>query len=209
MKQDNIQNAVDADLEGRIKKAETALQIKKNTVEQAQQDMDQAKNELNELKHQRDVKYITSLQGKTDWELVFNYNPDETAYIYDYRESILAAYGLNKTGHYHSETLQHIFNIAFETNSLDERQKIKEKVELILSHLKFNPKDNTKSIFIENIRNDELGQWELLVSGSDGNYSLLKTNYSSGRFELKFESLDALLEKVQSLSDVAFEALAE
>ena len=57
------------------------------------------------------------------------------------------------------------------------------------------------------MRNDAEGQWELVLSGNDSTYALVKTNYSSGRFELKFESLDALLEKVQSLSDVAFESL--
>lgn len=200
-------NAVEACLADQIIKAELEVQNKRNALKKAQNAMDQADNALYQLKHQRDVIYINSLQGKPDWELVFNYSPDETAYIFDYRESILATHDLKKTGHYHSETLQHIFYISFETDTAEEREKIKTQVEFILGHLKFNPKENTKSIFIQNMRNDENGQWELELSGEDSSYALVKTNYRSERFELKFESLDTLLEKVQSLSDVAFESL--
>lgn len=202
-------NAVEATLAEQITKAELEVQNKQNALKKAQDAMDQAKKALNELKHKRDVIYISGLEGKPDWELVFNYNPEETAYIYDYREGVLATHDLKKTGHYHCETLQHVFYISFETDTAIEREKIKKQVELILSHLKFEPKNNIKSIFIENMRNDAEGQWELVFSGNDNSYTLVKTNYSSGRFELKFDSLDALLEKVQSLSDVAFESLNE
>lgn len=205
MKPEN--NAIEVCLADQIIKAELEVQNKRNELKQAQDAMDQAENALYQLKHQRDVIYINSLQGKPDWELVFNYSPDETAYIFDYRESILATHDLKKTGHYHSETLQHIFYISFDTNTAEERDQIKAQVEFILGHLKFNPKDNTKSIFIENMRNDAEGQWELQFSGKDSSYALVKTNYRSERFELKFESLDTLLERVQSLSDVAFESL--
>lgn len=205
MKPEN--NAIEVCLADQIIKAELEVQNKRNALKKAQNAMDQADNALYQLKHQRDVIYINSLQGKPDWELVFNYSPDETAYIFDYRESILASHDLKKTGHYHSETLQYIFSISFDTNTAEERDQIKAQVEFILGHLKFNPKDNTKSIFIENMRNDAEGQWELQFSGKDSSYALVKTNYRSERFELKFESLDTLLERVQSLSDVAFESL--
>ena len=205
MKAEN--NAVVACLADQIVEAELEVQKKQIALKQAQEAMEQANNSLYQLKHQRDVIYINSLQGKPDWKLAFNYSPDETAYIYDYRESVLASRDLKKTGHYHSETLQHIFYISFETDTSEEREKIKNQVEFILNHLKFNPKDNTKSIFIHNMRNDAEGQWELLFSGNDSTYALVKTNYGSGRYELKYESLDALLKKVQSLSDVAFESL--
>ena len=61
MKAEN--NAVEACLADQIVEAELEVQKKQIALKQAQEAMEQANNSLYQLKHQRDVIYITSLQG--------------------------------------------------------------------------------------------------------------------------------------------------
>ncbi|EOZ8645449.1 hypothetical protein ACQWTT_001200 [Acinetobacter baumannii] len=192
-------------LEEQILLAKKEVKKKKNTAQAAKKRLDDAKRRLYQLEYQRDDEYIASLNGQPDWKLIFSYNEEETTRIWDYRKEVLSEVGLERTGHYNEVTRQHIFCIFFETNSIDELYLKKSQVEFLFSHLKFDP-DGYKKIVIQKVKGEENYLWELVQTKKSNEFLVTHRAYSNLRESFEFNSLEAALEKIQSISDVAFES---
>lgn len=191
-------------LKAAIKNAQKDVNKKKKAVEVAEKNLTVAENHLYSLKCQFDSEYLHSLQGKPDWKLIFTHNIDETGIIYDYREQVLKEYGLERTGQYNIATNQHVFCIDFESNSKNELLHKTTQIAFVLKNLKFDP-DGKKRIAIHNVKDDDDNYWELIFLKSLKKYKVVCFSNSEVIESYNFSSLGAALEKVQNISDIAFE----
>lgn len=188
-----------------IQVAEKNVQDKTQVYENSKNSMLMAVSDLYQLRSTRDALHIKNLNGSPDWDMVFNYTPNETEVATEYRHGLLKQYHLIQTGHFNHKTEQHCFAIQFETDTADERLLIKSRVEFILNNLKVNPETHTKSITLENMRDETWNEWELGVAQKEKKYSIIKNEYGIKRELLSYNCLEDALEKIQSLSDIESE----
>lgn len=184
-----------------IKVVEQDVNEKKQAFEIAQSRLKQAREELFRLRNSRDAFHIQNLNGQKDWNLVFNYTPNETDEASEYRVSLLKEHNLIQTGEFDSATQQHCFAIKFESDMEDERLLLKSKVEFIFKNLKVNPETGVKSITLENIRDDSWSDWTLVFNPVEQKYSVIKKQYGIDTEMFAFSCLEEILEKIQSISD--------
>lgn len=197
----NLQNS---SLEERIKIAKRNVTRKEKSVEKAEENLSVATNELYALKCERDYYYIQSLKGVPDWELIFAYKAGQTQIINEYRKNAFDSKGIEMHGSYSSDTMQHNLSIFFETNDKSEVNSYIPKIEFIFQHLKFK-KNNIKCIMVRNMLDRDC-IWELEYSGDSKLFSIVKTAYHRERERYSFTTLDAVLEKTQSMSNISFES---
>lgn len=188
-----------------IKVAERNVQDKTQVFEIAKNSMLMAISELYQHRCTRDALHIKNLNGSPDWDMVFNYNSNETEVATEYRHALLKQYHLIQTGHFDSKTEQHCFAIQFETDTADERLLLKSRVEFILNNLVVNPETHAKSITLENMRDETWNEWEMLVVQKEKKFSIIKYEYGIKREMFTYNCLEDALEKIQSLSDIESE----
>ncbi|EPF6482861.1 hypothetical protein MMD27_000291 [Acinetobacter baumannii] len=184
-----------------IKVVEQDVHEKKQAFEIAQSRLKQAREELFQLRTSRDAFHIQNLNGQKDWDMVFNYTPNETNVATEYRESLLKEYELIQTGNFNCATQQYCFAIKFESDMEDERLLLKSKVEFIFKNLKVNPETGMKSISLENIRDDSWSDWTLEFNPVEQKYSVIKKQYGIDTEMFAFTCLEEILKKIQSISD--------
>lgn len=187
-----------------IKQAENDLIKKNKALERAQSLVTEAENLLTQLKTQRDLSYINSLT-EVDWELVFNYSPDQTMVVSHYREQVFNNACLNHTFSYNSSTMQPILYISFETDSVEELNIKKSQVEFIFMNLKFQPKEMIKCIEIRNMLDSDC-LWQLTFSAKSKKFAVEKSYRYQCRERHEFDDLETTLTKIQQLSKVALES---
>lgn len=190
-------------IDDQIKQAEMDLVKRSKGLDRAQTLFTDAETRLHQLKNQRDLNYINGLK-EVDWELVFKYSKDETYVVNRYREQILSHANLNYAGKYNSSTMQPIFYVAFESDSLKELTLNKTQVEFIFSKLNFQPKEKIKCIDVRNMSDDDC-LWELIFSDLTQKYSVEKTVRYQIKEKYEFDTLDAALKQIQLMSNVALE----
>ena len=184
-----------------IKVVEQDVHEKKQAFEIAQSRLKQAREELFQLRTSRDAFHIQNLNGQKDWDMVFNYTPNETNVATEYRESLLKEYELIQTGNFNCATQQYCFAIKFESDMEDERLLLKSKVEFIFKNLKVNPETGMKSISLENIRDDSWSDWTLEFNPVEQKYSVIKKQYGIDTEMFAFTCVEEILKKIQSISD--------
>lgn len=184
-----------------IKVVEQDVHEKKQAFEIAQSRLKQAREELFQLRTSRDAFHIQNLNGQKDWDMVFNYTPNETNVATEYRESLLKEYELIQTGNFNCATQQYCFAIKFDSDMEDERLLLKSKVEFIFKNLKVNPETGMKSISLENIRDDSWSDWTLEFNPVEQKYSVIKKQYGIDTEMFAFTCLEEILKKIQSISD--------
>lgn len=189
-------------LEGLIEVATKNVHEKNQAYQIAQARLNQAQDELFQLRTTRDTVHIQNLNGEQDWGMVFNYTPNETDVASDYRKSLLKQSQLIQTGHYDSINQQHCFAIKFEVDTADEHQRLKAQVVFILNHLKINPKTGTKSITLENILDDSWSEWRLVFRPDEQKYSVIRQQYGVDDEIFSSRCLEEALRKIQSISDL-------
>lgn len=199
-----MKNVLNSSLEERIKVAKRNVARKEKSVERAEENLSVATNELYALECERDYYYIQGLKGVPDWELIFSYKKGQTQIINEYRKNAFDSKGIEMHGSYSSDTMQHNLSIFFETNDKSEVNSYIPKVEFIFQHLNFNKK-NIKRIIVRNMLDRDC-IWELEYSGDSKLFSIVKTAYHRERERYSFTTLDAVLEKIQSISDISFES---
>jgi hypothetical protein len=195
--------AVLENIDDQIKQAEIDLVKRSKSLDRAQVLFTDAENRLDQLKNQRDLNYINGLK-EVDWELVFKYSKDETFVLNRYREEVLNNSNLNYAGKYNSATMQPIFYIAFESDSVNELNELKSQVEFIFLKLNFQPKEKIKCIEVRNLSDDDY-LWELIFSDLTKKYSVEKNIGYQKKEKFDFDTLDAALKKIQLMSNVALE----
>lgn len=182
---------------------------KKAALKRAKANLSKAENKTYQLQNLRDLLYVNSLGDKVDWDMVFNYNEDETAAAMDYRKHVAQNYYIKKSGHYNPETKQHVFCVEFQSDSKQELQAKIKTIDFVFSKLIPNPSDeNRKCILIYNlIEVDDFDTYELAHKSSDGEYSILIRRLGRTSLHQSFKSLDEALNFIQSKSNVAFDAM--
>lgn len=196
------------ELDKLIKQAKKNEIRKKDALKKAQDRLEEAKAALYKLQVARDAVYLKSLNGAPDWDMVFNYNPNETDLAFHYRKQLSTVHNLINTGHYNPITQQHTFCIFFESDSVEELHQQLETTQLIFSKLLPNPDDEgRKCIVINNLLDvDDYHHYELAQDSATAKHFILVRRFTKIIKTIDFKGLEQALRYIQQKSNIAFES---